>query len=440
MYLFYFYGPYPKIAMKEDLLQFLWQHKYLLQKDLYTTKSEPIQIVKPGHLNRNAGPDFFNSHIRIGDKLWVGNVEIHIKSSDWLKHGHQHDAAYHNVILHVVWQHDTEILDHFQTAYPTLEIARLIPPHILSNYEKIMEAKQEIPCSSIFKPLPPLIWDNWLVRLSLERLSQKVASMQTAFEKLNGHWEELLYQQMAIVFGQKTNAAPFEVLSNLVSWKLLQQYKDDLLATQALVLGSAGFLKIELNQTYNQSLQQQFKFLAHKHNIKPLDVSIWKFGRTRPANFPSIRLFQWSECMRQQDNLFQKLVQSTTFNDAKKYVTISGKQKIDIGDLHPKNKQTYIETIQLSKNLVNSLFINAIIPLLFFYGKHTQQEHLCERAFNWLQEIPAEDNHIVKQWEKLNISLAKASETQAVIQLKNYYCSTNKCLACAVGNYILKVE
>jgi hypothetical protein len=426
--------------MKEDILQFIWQHKYLLQKDLYTTKSELIQIVKTGHINRNAGPDFFNSQIRIGNKLWVGNVEIHIKSSDWLKHGHQHDAAYHNVILHVVWQHDKEILDPYQRAYPTLEIARLIPRHILNNYEKIMEAKQEIPCSNIFKPLPPIIWNNWLVRLSIERLVQKAETMQMAFDKLNGHWEELLHQQIAIVFGQKTNAAPFEVLSKITTWKLLQQYKEDLLSSQALVLGSAGFLKTELNQPFNQSLQQQFKYLAHKHNIKPLDVSIWNYGKTRPANFPSIRLFQWAECMRQQVNLFQKLLECDNYTEAKKCITLSGMQKIDVGDLHPKSKKTYIETIHLSKNLVNSLFINAIIPLLFFYGKHTQQEHLCERVFNWLQEIPAEENHIVKQWEKLNISMSKASETQAVIQLKNYYCTTNKCLACAVGNYLLKIE
>jgi len=426
--------------MKEDLLQFLWQHKYLLQKKLYTCKAEPIQIIKPGLLNRNAGPDFFNAHIRIADKLWVGNVEIHIKSSDWLKHGHQHDAAYHNVILHVVWQNDVEILDPYQNAYPTLEIARLIPPHILANYEKIMHAKQEIPCSEIFKPLPNLLWNNWMSRLSLERLAYKVEGMQQSYEKLNGHWEELLYQQMAIVFGQKTNAAPFEVLSKLVPLKILQKYKDDLLASQALILGSAGFLKGDMQNAFNQSLQQQFKFLANKHEIKPLDVSIWKFGKTRPANFPSIRLFQWVECIRQQSNLFQKLLHCQDYKEAKKIISIGGKQKIDIGDLHPKNKQSFVETIQLSNNLVNSLFINAIIPLLFFYGKHTQQEQMCENVYHWLQEIPGEDNHIVKQWKKLDISLHKASETQAVIQLKNYYCSSNKCLSCAVGNYILKVD
>lgn len=424
--------------MKEDLLQFLWQHKYLLQKNLCTTKSETVQIIKPGLLNRNAGPDFFNSHIRIGDKLWVGNVEIHIKSSDWIKHGHQHDAAYHNVILHVVWQHDTEILDPYQNPYPTLEIARLIPPHILANYEKIMNAKQEIPCSGIYKPLPNLIWHNWLSRLSIERLESKVLGIQQSFEKLNGHWEELLYQQMAVAFGQKTNAAPFEVLNKVIHWKLFLKYQDNLMACQALVLGGAGFLRGRLANPYNQSLQHEFRFLATKYDIKPLDVSIWKFGRTRPANFPTIRLFQWAECMRQQSNLWQNLLQCERYEQAKKLLLVQGKQKIDIGDLHPKNKESYIETVQLSKELVNSIFINALIPLLFFYGKQTQQEHLCDRAFQWLQEIPAEDNHIVKQWKKLPIEIHKASETQALIQLKNYYCSLNKCLACAVGNYILK--
>jgi hypothetical protein len=426
--------------MKEDLLQFLWQHKYLLQKELFTTSGEPIQIIKTGLLNRHSGPDFFNAQIRIGDKLWIGNVEIHVKSSDWMKHGHQFDSAYHNVILHVVWQHNTEILDPFNNPYPTLEIAQLISEKILNNYKKMMEAKQEIPCSSIFKPLPSIVWNNWLSRLSVERLEVKVAAIQQAHEKLNGNWEALLYEQMAIVFGQKSNASSFEVVSKVISYKLQLSYQSNLLARQALVLGAAGFLKGNLKDPYNLSLQQEFKFLAGKHGIKPLDVSIWKFGGIRPANFPTIRLFQWVECMHQHPNLFEELLHITDFTHAKKIIQINGKQKIDIGDLHPNTKEAYIETIQLSKDLINSIFINTLIPILFYYGKYHQQEHLCEKVYLWLQEIPAENNYIIKQWKKSGIRLQKATETQALIQLKNYYCNTKKCLTCAIGDYILKTE
>lgn len=426
--------------MKEELLHFLWQHKYLLQKELFTTKSEPIQIVKTGLLNRNAGPDFFNAQIKIEDKLWIGNVEIHIKSSDWLKHGHQHDSAYHNVILHVVWQHDSEILDPYNNPYPTLEIARLIPPNILKNYQKLMESKHEIPCSKIFRPLAAIKWENWINRLCVERLNTKVESIEFAFQKLDSNWDELLYQQMAIVFGQKTNAAPFEVLSKVVPYKLVNKYQDNLLSYQSILLGSAGFLKSSFIDTYNSNLQTEFRFLMNKHQIKPLDISIWKFGRTRPANFPSIRIVQWAECIRQHPHFFQNLLTIETISDIKRYLQIEGNQTIDIGDLHPRNQKSFVEKVFLSENMIHSIIINAIIPVLFFYGKYNQQEYLCERVFSWLQELPAEENHIIKQWNKLNIRFNYAHETQAMIQLKNYYCSKNNCLTCEIGNQILKLD
>ncbi|MCG9881197.1 MAG: DUF2851 family protein [Bacteroidia bacterium] len=426
--------------MKEELLHFLWQHKYLLQKELFTVKAEPIQIVKTGLLNRNAGPDFFNAQVKIADKLWVGNIEIHIKSSDWLKHGHQHDSAYHNVILHVVWQHDTEILDPYKNPYPTLEIARLIPPQILKNYQKLMDSKNDIPCSNIFKPLPSILWDNWINRLSIERLKNKVENIEFSFQKLGLHWEELLYQQIAIVFGQKTNAAPFEVLSKVIPHRLMIKYQADLLACQALMLGGAGFLKGRFTNSFNHSLQSEFNFLMNKHQLKPLDISIWKFGRTRPANFPSIRIVQFTECIRAHQNLFQKLIGCERIEDVKRCLQIEGNQTIDIGDLHPNNKKSFVEKVALSDNMLNSILINAVIPVLFFFGKYTQQEFLCERVFAWLQELPAEENHITKQWNKLKISFNYAHETQAMIQLKNYYCNKNNCLACAVGNQILKLE
>lgn len=426
--------------MNEDLLQFVWQYKYLLHKPLITTDGKPLQIINPGLLNKGAGPDFFNAQIRLDNAIWVGNVEIHIKSSDWIKHKHFLDKAYDNVILHVVWEHDTEIINREGEFIPTLEIKNLLSKEMMVNYQKLMLGNYDIPCSPIFKKPPTIEWTFWIEKLSIERLEQKHENLCKHLTNLNGNWEALLYHQTAIAFGQKTNSLPFELLSLNLPNSILQKYKSDLISIQSLVLGTAGFLNKKMSNEYNQTLQNNFQYLSKKHEIQCIENSIWKFGKTRPANFPTLRLFQFAEWVRINPNPFSNFLQCKTVKDLKKILNQKGNQNVDIGDLHPKGKQSQVERISIAESFIDSLLINAIIPVLFAYGKNNQLYWLCNRVQDWTGEISAEENHIIKQWQTLGICCNKAKETQALIQLKNYYCINKKCLSCAIGNQLLKPE
>lgn len=426
--------------MNEDLLQFVWQYKYLLNKKLITTDGRPLEIIKPGLLNNGSGPDFFNAQIRLSNATWVGNVEVHIKSSDWIKHKHHLDKAYDNVILHVVWEHDTEIINQDGEFIPTLEIKNLLSKEMMVNYQNLMLGNYDIPCSPIFQKLPAVEWTFWIEKLSVERLEKKHDNLFETLNKLNGNWEALLYHQIATAFGQKTNAMPFELLSFQLPNSILAKYTSDLISIQSLVLGTAGFLNKKMSNEYNQTLQNNFNFLSKKHELKCLDNSIWKFGRTRPKNFPTIRLFQFAEWMRTNPSPLSQYIKCNTVKEVKSITNIKGNQQVDIGDLHPNGKETHIEKVSISESFVDSILINAIIPVLFAYGKHNQLYWLCNKVQDWTGEINAEENHITKQWEKLGIFTTNAKESQALIQLKNYYCLHKKCLSCAIGNQLLKPQ
>ncbi|MDZ4669014.1 MAG: DUF2851 family protein [bacterium] len=424
--------------MNEDLLQFVWKNKYLLSQNLVTTHGQNLQIIKTGLLNKESGPDFFNAQVKLGDTLWVGNIEIHIKSSDWIRHKHHHDKAYENVILHVVWICDLDIKSTTGEIIPTLEIKDLISPEMLSKYEQIFAGSYDIPCTSIFKPISTIEWTFWLDRLAIERLESKLNKLYQMLSTLNGNWEALLFHQIAQAFGQKINAIPFELLSLELSPNILVKYKDDLISHQALVLGTAGFLDKKLNNEYNKSLQSCYHYLKQKHGLQTLDYSIWKFGKTRPANFPTLRLFQLAEWMRNDPLPLSNYIHCKTVKDLKRKLVKKGSQKVDIGELHPRRNYDYADTISISEDFVDSIIINAIIPVLFGYGKQQQLDWLCERVQGWASEISAEKNHIIQQWKKLGVSCVNAQESQALIQLKNYYCTNKLCLQCAVGNFLLK--
>jgi len=424
--------------MNENLLQFIWQHKYLLENKLISSQGKTIEVIKPGLLNRDSGPDFFNALIRIDNTKWAGNVEVHINSSDWRKHGHQNDAAYHNVILHLVWHHDEVILNQLNEEIPTLEMKHLVQTETLEKYKVLLLKKSIISCEPIFTlPDPEILW-MWIERLSTERLEKKHLQIQTHLTNTTGHWEEVFFKQLAICFGQKTNANPFELLTATLTWNLIQKYFQQHLSFQAIFIGVAGFLDHPLANNYNLTLQKEYAYLSKKHGLQKLDVLVWKFGKTRPANFPTLRLVQFAELVYSKPQFFQTVLSCKNYKELLSLFELKSPQKIDIGDLHPKGKESHFESISLSKQFIESILINVAIPMVFSYGKYTQQDFLCNRAQEWLQQVPAESNHIITRWKTLGITCKKANETQAMIQLKNYYCDQNKCLQCAIGNQILK--
>lgn len=423
--------------MNEELLQYIWQYKYLLSQKLFTTHGDNIQVILPGQLNIDSGPDFFNARIYLGETLWAGNIEIHIKSSDWKKHKHQYDPAYDNVILHVVLEYDEPVFNNHNQEIPTLELKNLLPEKLLSKYRFLKHSQSEIPCEKLFVMPDDLTLENWMERLSLERLENKCIFINELLKETNHHWEQVFYRLLARYFGQKINELPFELLAKELPLLILERNKDNLLQTQALVLGISGLLEQVVNDEYLMVIRGEFMAMKTKYKLRSIDKCLWKFGKTRPANFPPIRLLQFAQLVHQSSHLFSKLLDSVTIDEAAQLFTVKSNQLINTLALHTKNKAYKLSSFQTGTYFVNLILINVAVPVVFAYGKWNQEEHYCIKALNWLNQLKPENNHITKRWEKLGIKATRAKQTQALIALNNYYCKQQQCLRCAFGNHIL---
>ncbi|MBC7383898.1 MAG: DUF2851 family protein [Bacteroidia bacterium] len=423
--------------MNEELLQYIWRYKYLLNQKLQTTRGEPVQIILPGQLNRDSGPDFFNARLQLGNTIWAGNIEVHIKSSDWKKHKHQLDKAYDNVILHVVLEHDEPVFNRFNEELPTLELKKLLPQNLLTRYQYLKQSQGEIPCEKIFELPDELITGNWFERLSVERLENKCIYIFELLKETNNHWEHVFYRVIARYFGQKINELPFELLAKQLPMNVLARNKHNLLQTQALVLGVSGLLNNQFNDDYLLVLKREYNALQNKYQLTSLDKSVWKFGKTRPANFPTVRLLQFAELVHQSTHLFAKLIDITYLQEAEHLFTIKSEQLVNTAAMHSKKQQIKMTSLQTGKGFVNLLLINVAVPILFAYGKWIQEEQYGNRALKWLNQLKPEENNITTKWRKLGLHAVNAKQTQALIALNNYYCKQKQCLRCAFGNHIL---
>ncbi|HQS50967.1 MAG TPA: DUF2851 family protein, partial [Daejeonella sp.] len=296
------------MILNEDLLHYIWKFRLYHLSDLKSTSGESLDIIRPGHHNQHAGPDFSNAKIRIGDTLWAGNVEIHIRSSDWYRHQHQFDKAYDNVILHVVAYHDQEIFRADGTEIAVLEIGNLIPEEIAQNYEDLMAGLNWIPCERKIKQVDKFFINTCLTRVLIERLEEKSELIDALLIEVKGSWNDAFYISLARNFGFKTNALPFEMLARSLPQSLLARYKDRSFQIEALIFGQAGFLDNKLKDPYPQLLRKEYLFLRKKHGLRPIDKYLWKYMRLRPRNFPSVRLAQFAALIIRSNHLFSKII------------------------------------------------------------------------------------------------------------------------------------
>jgi hypothetical protein len=414
--------------MKEDLLHFIWQQKVLLKNDLKTTDGKLIDVIKTGSLNYNAGPDFFDARLKIGDTLWAGNVEIHIKSSDWVKHKHHTDAAYNNVILHVVFEHDVEL------NIPTLELKNYLSKNFLSSYYSLQQSALRVPCQNSLSLPENIKLELFLNRLLVERLEQKCLVLEHQLMQYQNSWEKLFYVTTAKYFGMKINAEPFVQLAQNIPATLFARHKHNPLQINSLVFGVSGLLPAYHPDDYTNQMQREFLFLKAKYDLPQLNRSLWKFAKTRPSNFPTVRLAQFAALVYQSVHLFSKIIKADTLYEVKKLLLVFPTDRLNLNALHHAN---HIVKPVMGEQFLNHLIINAIVPIKFLYGKHMLNETYCEQALNWLEEIEPENNSIVKFWKTSGIKTKHALHSQALIQLNYNYCAQKKCLNCAIGNHIL---
>ncbi|HEX7904591.1 MAG TPA: DUF2851 family protein [Chitinophagaceae bacterium] len=416
--------------MTERLLQFIWQFQYFNRNALSTLDGEAIQVLLPGHYNTNQGPDFTNAKIKIGTTTWAGTIELHVKTADWKKHKHHSDKNYKNVILHVVWEDDET-----RNAVPVLELKSRVSRLLLHRYNELMQTTGFIPCEKNITSIKDITWKSWQERLLAERLLRKAKTIETFLQQNNYHWEETFWWLLARNFGMKVNADAFESVARSIPINILAKQKYQVHQIEALLLGQAGLLKEAAEEDYPQLLQKEYKFQESKHGLHPIHLPL-HFLRMRPGNFPTVRLAQLAMLVHESAHLFSKIKEAGSVKDVKRWFDVTAN---DYWHYHYRFDETSpYKKKKLGEVMIDNIIINTIAPVLFAYGSYHGEQKYKDKALQWLGETSAEKNVITKGFQELGIKNETAFDSQALIELKNEYCTKKRCLECVVGNSLLK--
>jgi hypothetical protein len=419
--------------MTEDFLTYIWKNKLFQNTDMLW-EGENLEILFNGELNTDAGPDFTNAKIKIGNTVWAGNLEIHCNSSDWYRHNHDKNHAFDNVILHVVSNHDCEVYTSKGRKIPSIEIK--YKPHFWENYYRLMHQEKWIPCADKISQVDSLVITSWISTLAVERLSEKTSEIEKNHEALISNWEEIFYKQLTKSFGFHVNTLPFELLTTTLTYKTLQKCQNDIIQTEALLLGTAGFLNDDyLDEPYYCKLKKEFYFLQNKYNIKPIDSHLWKFLRLRPGNFPIIRLAQLAALIKSSESLLPDILNADTPEKLRRILIhpLSEFWNTHYSFHHPSE----VSEKMMGKDSADTIIINTIIPFLFIYGRFNAKPELEDRALQLLEQLPPEKNSVINNWKQCGVKAKNAFDTQALLQLKNKYCDKKRCVNCRLGTAII---
>lgn len=421
----------------EELLHFVWQFRLFNQFDLYNTEGEKVVIVQVGEHNINAGPDFLYCQLLIGDKLWVGHVEIHVDGRDWTRHGHDQDERYNNVILHVVYTFPIAAFRQDKTMIPTLVIKELLPKQLVERYKRMLLHRAWIPCAKQLDTVSSVLKVQVLQRMAVLRLEERVGDLRRIVVTEQKGWEYGLFQQLCRSFGTKVNADVFQRLAEKVDLTLVWKYHGDTTKLEAMFFGQAGFLQKDLDESYLKELQEEYRYLKRVHNLSEISAAEWKFLRMRPYNFPTYRLAQLAALYNSSPYIFALLLSS---NDITPLVEmLKSVRATPFWQYHfNMEKKSPKHDTKLSTRFIEHLIINCFIPVLFAYGKEMGQEELQWRAFHWLEELDKEDNNIVRSFSKHSLAATNALDSQGLLHLKYNYCNARKCLQCPIGVSILR--
>ncbi|WP_435263978.1 DUF2851 family protein [Tenacibaculum sp. nBUS_03] len=422
--------------MKEDFLHYVWLHMLFNTLKLTTTNNESLSVIKVGCLNTNSGPDFLNAQLQINAQTWVGNVEIHVKSSDWYLHHHESDENYDAVILHVVWEHDSEIFMKNNQSLPTLELCNYVDKGLCDNYFKLISKKLKwIACEKEIATIDRFLLKNWMERLYLERLETKSILINQLLKESNNDYEAVLFKLLAKNFGLKVNGEAFFELSKSFDYSILRKTCFDEYILTSLLFGQAGFLEEDIQNKYFLGLKNEYEYLKHKYKLRSLNKNQFQFFRMRPNNFPTIRFAQLIALIHTHQNLFSKLMNCKGLND---FYDLFSVEINNFWKKHYTFESTSKETSKrLTKSFIDLLVINTVIPLKFVFSK-SRGEVNEDDFLNLIKQLKPEKNSIISKFTELKITSENAFDTQSLLELKNNYCKKNRCLKCAIGNHLLR--
>lgn len=422
--------------MKEDYLHYLWEFQKWKESKLFTSEGFPVTILSPGNHNLLSGPDFFNSRVVIGTQQWAGNVEIHINSSDWFRHGHHTDPAYDNVVLHVVWNHDAEVLRKDKSAIPVVELKNVVSENSVRNYRYLLtNEKKWINCEHEFSSFDDFTLNTWLERLYIERLESRSNLIFDLLQRSSGDWEEVLFKMLAKNFGLNVNGDAFLGIASSIPFSVVRKCRGNLNKFEALLFGQAGLLEREVEEPYFKRLKQDYEFLRNKFSLKRAMIPV-KYFRLRPDNFPEIRLSQFAYVYCNEASLFSEVIRA---NDIERLRGLFAGRPNDFWKTHYTfEKNDSVRNKTMSRAFMDLLIINTIVPLKFCYLKEQGREE-GEVLFEIMRQLPKESNQVIKKFNSLRGEPVKnAFQSQALLELKKAYCDKNNCLHCSLGIKILQ--
>ncbi|MDR0743141.1 MAG: DUF2851 family protein [Tannerella sp.] len=435
----------------EEMLQYVWKHRLYVESDFITTEGMPVSVIDAGIPNTDAGPDFFNAKIRIGNTMWAGNVEIHQRASDWYAHGHHKDKAYDSVALHVVGEYDSPVCRSNGELVPQAVLH--IPEKVRANIRWLLSRDTPVPCAVRLGGLPAIYLSDWMAALAAERLERKASDIFVRLEKYAKDWNEIFYITLMRNFGFGTNSDAFEWLAGSLPYKYILKHRHNPLQVEALLFGQAGLLGAGESPSfitkgiknagttslpadadpYYLSLCREYEFLRKKYLLQqPVEGFLFKKLRTRPVNFPHVRIAQVAAVWINRDLLFSEIVEKEEIGQIRSLFKALPSEYWNT-HYHFGTASSSSQKKTIGKNAINTLLINTVVPVLFAYGKQKRRPEYCDRALKFLEELPPERNHIARFFEKAGVSVGNAGDTQALIQLRREYCDLKKCLYCRIG-------
>jgi hypothetical protein len=437
-----------QIPMNEEILSFIWRFQYFETPNLKTDEDETLSVTRTGYRNTNSGPDFSEARVIINGVDWAGSVEIHVRSSDWFQHAHEVDPTYENVVLHVVWENDRPVIRADGTVLPTLSLRGLVRRSVLDRYDQLLHVGDEIPCSNSFEQVQELQKFAMLDRVLLERLDKKSSQVIALLSDNHQDWEETAYQWLCQHFGFKLNDPAFLKLSQNLPLRIIRKHKDNLLQIEALLFGCAGLIPDNLEtetldnpadeQLYVQELRREYQFLASKYVLRHSQMAFheWKFLRLRPAGFPTIRMAQLAVLLSKSSGIFYELTSAQSISQLHQLLDLR-QSAYWINHFHFE-KTAKSKVPAMGKDAGNLLIINAVVPLMVAYSKQRQLPAMLDKAISWLSALPAENNRITREWEKLGMKVKTSSDSQALIEWYHSYCTPRRCLDCTVGASLIR--
>ncbi len=427
--------------MKEDFLHYVWQHQYFDKANLRTAEGEEIQVLKPGHRNADAGPDFLNARLRVGEVEWNGAVEIHLRASDWARHNHQTDPKYDQVILHVVGQHDADVARTNGSPIPALALQPRVAPELLARYQALLDAPAAapLPCAPLLSQVPEITRTMMVERALMERVERKADDIMALHQHLGQDWEATAYHALMAAFGFQKNSEPLARLAKALPLAVLRRHRHDQRQLEALVFGQAGFL-IENEETaadeYIRDLRQEYDFLRHKYRLADAALAVheWNYLRLRPANFPPVRLGQLVGLFHARPALFDALLTAQSVTALTEFFQAAA----------PEYWRTHFrpgragKVPDLGKGSINLLITNVVVPLRVAYARHVGQPEVVESSVALLSELPAEHNQYTDVYEALGFAHRTAADSQGLLALHKNYCAPRRCLHCAIGSRLVQ--